>query len=386
MGHILILMLAPFAFATGAYVFSGLLGPMSADVGVSVAAAAQLQTAFTIACAVGGPLLAIATARLDRRKLLLGVLVFLAVANALSALTQGFGMLMGVRIAAGFIGALTLPVASAMAVMLVAPERRAVALAAILAGNSLAFLVGIPVGSFIGASFGWASSFWFAAALCLGVAILILVRIPATDAPPRPPKDAMRTALRWPLTGLMGVTLLAFTATFSTVGLIGPVVTASTGLTGAAIGWMQALIGIGSIFGLAVGARLASSAERPLPMLVAGILVTQVIFGYAILFPAPGPVGVAMIGVAIAVGAACLFACAPVIQTRLGAGAGPSATIAFAFNGSMIFLGQGLGTAIGGAATSLLGLWSVGVSGAVVAVFGVLLATRNLTISGSSRV
>lgn len=373
-------MLAPFAFATGAYVFAGLLEPMSADMGVTVAATAQLQTAFTISCAVGGPLLALGTAGLDRRKLLLGVLAFLALGNALSAILSGFGALMVVRIATGFIGALTLPVASAMAVMLIAPEKRAIALAAILSGNSLAFLIGIPVGSLIGASFGWAASFWFAAYLCLIVAALIATNVPATDAPPRPPKGAIRTVLRWPLTGLMGVTLLTFTATFATVGLIGPVVTASTGLTGASIGWMQALIGIGSIIGLALGARLQRTVAHPLPMLLAGILVTQLIYTYTMLFSASGANGITLTAIAISVGAACLFACAPIIQTRLAEAAGPAATLAFAFNGSMIFLGQGLGTAIGGSITALHGLWTVGLAGAAIALLGVMLATRNLSL------
>lgn len=148
---------------------------------------------------------------------------------------------------------------------------------------------------------------------------------------------------------------------------------------------MQALIGIGSVFGPAIGTRLASPAERPLPMLLVGILVTQLLYGYAILVPAPGLVGTAISGIAIAVGAACLFACAPIIRTRLPAGAGHAATIAFAFDRSMIFLGQGLGTAIGGTVTSLFGLWSVGAAGAVVAALGILLTTRPLETFSSAR-
>ena len=379
MGRIFILLLAPFAFATGAYVFAGLLEPMAEDFGVSVAIAAQLQTAFTVACAIGGPSLAIATTRFDRRRLLLGVLLLLAGANALSAIVPGFGALFAVRTIAGSVGALTPPVASAMAVMLVSSEKRAIALAAILAGNSLAFLVGIPIGSFVGASFGWTASFWFAAVLCLGVAALIGSTVPATEAPPRPSEGA-GPVLRWPLTGLLGVTLLAFTATFSSVGLIGPVVTASTGLTGASIGAMQALIGVGSIGGLSLGAALAQRAERPLPPLFFGIFTTQIVYAYAIWLGAGGMVGIVLNAIAIGVGATCLFACAPIIQTRLAAAAGPAATIAFAFNGSMIFMGQGLGTAIGGLSTGVFGLWAVGVTGACVAVFGFALATRDLRV------
>ncbi len=374
----LILMLAPFAFATGAYVFSGLLDQMATDLGVSVVATAQLQTAFTIACAVGGPLLAVATARFNRRRLLIIVLVLLAFLNALSAVTTSFSILLFVRLAAGFVGALTVPVASAIAVMLVSPERRPAALAAIIAGNSLAFLFGVPLGSFIGSALGWNASFWFASALCASVAVIIPLTIPASDPPPPPGANAFKSVLRWPLTGLMLVTLLSFTATFSSVGLIGPVITAATGLTGGYIGLMQMLVGIGSVIGLPLGARLAGAGRSPLPFLLAGIVTTQLLYAYSLHLAALGGVGIALIALSITLGAICLFACSPIIQSWLAIGAGPNATIAFACNGSMIFLGQGLGTIVGGGMTTVFGLSTVGIAGAIVALFGLVLALQSL--------
>ncbi|GFE67005.1 MFS transporter [Litoreibacter roseus] len=385
MRHVVVLMLAPFAFATGAYVFAGILEPMSQDLGVSVAATAQLQTAFTIACAIGGPLLALLTTGVDRRRLLLIVLVLLASINAASALAPDFGTLLIVRIAAGFVGALTLPVASSMAAMLVPPDKRVIAFAAILAGNSLAFLFGIPIGSLIGATFGWAASFMFSTVLCSVVAILIYFTVPTVQTSADLPKGAIKSVLRWPLTGLMGVTLAAFTATFSTIGLVGPTVTVATGLTGASIAWMQALIGIGSVAGLAIGAALARAVDRPLTILLLGILATQLLYSYAVQLSAIGFIGIVLTTFAIGVGAICLFACAPVIQMQLAHAAGPAATLAFALNGSMIFLGQGVGTAIGGLATVTFGLGSVGVAGAVVAALGILLTTRLLYVQSLSK-
>ena len=381
MARILILMLAPFAFATGAYVFAGLLDPMAVDLGVSVAAVGQLQTAFAIACAIGGPLLAILTSSLGRKGLLIGVLILLGMLNAVSALTDVFNLLVIVRVAAGLVGALTLPVASAIAIGIAGPEKRAQALAAVLAGNSFAFLIGIPLGSYVGANFGWPASFWLATALCVGVAALVLVMIPQTPPPPRPPKGAFAQVLKWPLTGLLGVTLLAFTATFATVGFIGPVVTRLTGMTGASIGLMQLLIGVGSIIGLVLGARLAKSTGRPLPVLLMIVLVTQALYSIGMLALPGGAIGVLIGSVAILVGAAALFACAPIIQTRLAIAAGPVATLAFALNGSMIFAGQGLGTALGGITTVTLSVAWVGITGAIVAVIGVALAVQNLTVN-----
>ncbi len=372
-----ILMLAPFAFATGAYVFAGLLEPMAADFGVSVAAAAQLQTAFAIACAIGGPILAIGTARLDRRRTLVCVLLLLTLANAVSALTTSFPMLVAVRIAAGFIGALALPVASAIAVMAVAPQRRPAALAAIIGGTTLAFLIGIPLGSVIGGRYGWPASFWFASGLCFAVAALVAAFISRSAAPPAPPPGAIRAVLRWPATGLLAITLAGFTATFATVGLIGPVVTRLTGLTGAGIGPMQALVGVGGLFGLALGARLAARRGRPFLRLMGGILGAQALFSIGMGTGIAGIGGIILCAMGIFFGSVCLFAIAPIVQIRLAAIAGPAAAIAFAFNGSMIFLGQGLGTALGGAVTSTTDLWAVGVAGSAIACLGLMLAGSN---------
>jgi DHA1 family inner membrane transport protein len=376
--RVVVLMLAPFAFSTGAYVFAGLIEPMAADLGVSIPVAAQLQTAFAVACALGGPALAVATGAVGRKRLLVGVLAMLAALNALSALAGGFAPLMAVRIAAGLVGSLTLPVASTIAVAMAGPERRAAALAVVLAGNSLAFLVGIPLGSVVGGWFGWPASFWLAGGLCAMAAALVALVVPATGPAPRPPPGAFRAVLRWPLTGLLGITALAFAATFSTAGLVGPITTRLTGATGAGVGAVQAMVGVGSVIGLALGARLARGGGRPLPTLFAVTMGAQLLYAAGMLMGASGAAGAAVVGTATLMGAPALFATSPIVQTRLAEGAGPFATVAFALNGSMIFLGQGLGTALGGLVTAAAGLPWIGVAGAAVAALGVSLAARDL--------
>lgn len=376
-GTLLTLMLAPFAFSTGAFVFAGLLDPMATDLGVSVSAAGQLQTAFAIACALGGPILAIATRRMEKRRLLVLVLAFLAVSNALSALAPRFEMLVLVRVVAGFVGALTLPLASTLAVASVADDRRPVALATVFAGNSMAFLVGVPAGSIIGSALGWSASFWFAACLCAVVAAVILLRVPAAHSPTPPAPGGFARMMRWPLTGPMTITLLGFAATFTTVGFIGPVITGLTGVTGSGIGLMQTLIGVGSLAGLALGARLAGlRAIWVLPALLGTICITQIAYwaGFEVAH-VPGA-GLAVTIVATAAGATALFAIAPIVQTRLALAAGPDATIAFALNGSMVFLGQGAGVALGGVALGLLGLPAVGLAGAILALLACGVALR----------
>jgi DHA1 family inner membrane transport protein len=366
---LLVLMLSPFAFGTGAYVFTGLLDPMAVDLGVSVPVVGQLQSAFAIASALGGPVLAVMTSRYERKRLLVVVLFGLAVANAASAMAGLFSTLVVARIAAGLVGALTLPVASAIAVGLVGPEKRAPALAVVFSGMSLAFLIGIPVGSFVGAAYGWPASFWLATLIALFAAGASAVAIPKIGHVPAPPEGAFQAALRPPAKSLLAVTFLSFVATFASVAFIGPLVTALTGLEGGDIGWMQLFIGIGSLVGLALGARLATSrgltALTPLMLVV---MVTQGMFTLGLLAELTPLRGIISTAIIIFTGSAALFALAPIVQAALAEIAGPAATVAFALNGSVVFLGQGLGAVLGGGVIAQSSLTWTGLAGAGVAV------------------
>ena len=224
----------------------------------------------------------------ERKRLLVVVLFGLAIANAASAMAGLFPTLVVARIAAGLVGALTLPVASAIAVSLVGPEKRAAALAVVFAGMSLAFLIGIPLGSVVGAAYGWPASFWLATLLALFAAGASAVAIPKIGKLPAPPEGAFQAAIRPPARSLLAVTFISFVATFASVAFIGPLVTALTGLEGGDIGWMQLFIGIGSLVGLALGVRLAAShGLRALTPLMLVVTVTQAMFTLGLLAELP---------------------------------------------------------------------------------------------------
>jgi DHA1 family inner membrane transport protein len=374
-----VLMLAPFAFGTGAYVFMGLLEPMALDLDVSVPVVGQLQSAFAIASALGGPALAIITNDYERKRLLIVVLLGLAAANAASAMADVFSMLVVARIAAGLVGALTLPVASAIAVTLVGPKRRPLALAAVFAGMSLAFLLGIPFGSFVGGAYGWPASFWLATGLATFAAISTLFLVPTIGRLPAPPEGAFRAATKPPAKSLLMVTFMSFLATFTTVAFIGPLVTALTELRGGDIGLMQLFIGLGSIVGLVFGVRLARGfGLRALTPLMSVVAVTQVLFTVGLVADLPAFGGMILTALIIGSGAAALFALAPIVQSALAEIAGPAATVAFALNGSVVFFGQGLGAVVGGGVIAELSLTWTGLVGGAFAL-ATLALTRRLS-------
>jgi DHA1 family inner membrane transport protein len=372
--RLLSLAFAPFAFGTSAFAFVGLMVPMADGLGVGVPLAGQLQSAFAVACGVGGPVLARALARFDRKRLLMTVMLILAVMNVASALAPGFTEIAAIRIAGGLFAALTLPLASSIAVLLVPEVKRPAALATVLSGYTLAFLIGMPVATLLGESYGWRAAFWFAAVISLLSLVVIAAGTPPRQAVAAAAGANFRNALRGNNRRLVLLTMLGFCATFATAAFIAPVITAFTGLEGAAIGGIQIATGAGSLLGLPAGAMLARlPIRRAVLILLSMTAITQLAYSYGMTRDLGVLAVPALIGV-MTLGSAALFAMAPVIQTQLAMAAGASATLAFAVNGSMLYFGQGLGAALGGSVVASSSVVYVGVAGACVALMGMLLA------------
>lgn len=349
---------------------------MAGDLSIGIATIGQLQTVFAVACGIGGPVLARLVAGFDRKRVLLGVMAILAAMNMATALAASFELIAAIRFGGGLFAALTLPLTTTIAVNLVAEEKRPAAIATVYGGYTLAFLIGMPLGSVLGDMFGWQAAFWFACAICVLALAILALAAPARIEAPGMGQQNFASALRGDNALLMGITMLAFCATFVTVSFIGPVITAATGLTGSAIGAVQVATGVGSILGLALGAWLAKlPARQGLSILVATTAITQLLFAVVMLNDL-GAFALATLLVAMVAGSAALFATTPIVQTSLAKAAGSAATIAFALNGSMLYFGQGLGAALGGWVTAQFGLEWVGIAGTIVAVTALLIISR----------
>ena len=156
---------ATFATGTQTYVFSGLLADLAQDLGVSIGAAGQLATAFAITFAIAAPIMGGLLSNMERRRILVLALATVALLNTAAALAAGYGSLLGLRILAGLAATCINPIAAAAAVALVPASQRGRALAIVTAGMTVAFMMGIPLGSAIGGLFGWRATFLFAASL-----------------------------------------------------------------------------------------------------------------------------------------------------------------------------------------------------------------------------
>ncbi len=380
---IFVLALASFATGTEAYVYAGHLEALAEDLDQPIAAAGQLATAFAFTYAITAPMIAGLVAHLGRRPVIVAGLALLGGLNLLAAVSPTFWGLIVLRILCGLAAGLVGPISSVAAAELAPPERRGQAMAIVFGGMTLAFVLGIPAGSAIGDLAGWRGTFVYAGVIAIAAALAIRLVLPAMPGGTRTDRRALSIVRERPVHAHLLLTLVGFAATFTVIAYVGPVVTAITGLTGSGIGVMQMLIGLGSIVGIVVGGR---SADRPgtQRVLVLSFLVSAFsLASYSALMTGPGVAAGAiasapilvMLAVGMVLGASALFTRTPIIQERLLAVSRPEARpVVLALNGSMVFLGQGLGAGIGGAAIGLGGLEAVGLAGATLALAGAFLA------------
>ena len=372
--RIWLLTAAQFASATGAYAFTGMLARLAEDLGVTLATAGQLAAAYALTYAIAGPLVAAATARMDRRLLLVAGLGLVAALNLATAFAPDFGWALALRVAAGL--AVTLVMPGVAASMLVPPEQRGRALAIVLSGLTLAFSIGIPLGTAIGGLVGWRGTFVFSGLLAGAAAIGVqagLPRLPSTD---RGGAASLLLALKPAVLAVLGTTWLAFAGLFCIAAYLGPIVTAATGIEGGGIGAIQVFVGLGSLAGIALGGRVSNARGARAPVALF-LLLALALAGYTGLLLTPPQFwhAVPLAGL-VFTGSVALFALAPLVPARLVGLAPQDRAVALALNGATTFAGQGTGAAYGGAVISTLGLAWTGAAGAIAAAAGAVLAVR----------
>ena len=388
--RIYVLTLVTFAFGSGAFIFAGLLESLAADLGVTTAVAGQLQTVFVLTSAVLGPVAAWLFNRVDRKIMVIAGLSLGAILHIACALTPNFEVLMVLRALAGLAGAMSGPAASVAAAALAPPERRGSALAMVSGGMTLAFVVGIPIGSVIGSVFDWRATFLFAAALSILALVAVLFFLPKVPAPPKRDGGGVKAAsllpILWPF---YLTTFLTFAANMTLNLYIAPIVRVGAGVTGAGVGAFQAMIGVGSIVGLWLGAKAADrNAGRS--WILQGFIIQAVAMSVHFaathqVLPAGWP-SAALVALGIFLAATALFSITPVIQSSL-IQATNGAPVAMALNGSVISMGQALGSTVGGAALATYGVPAI--PGAALALSLTALTTLALlyprpTSAGSS--
>lgn len=354
-----------FAVGAGAFFVIGLLGPLALDLSLTKVQAGWIMSAYALGYALTSPVLISLTGRLPRRDVILAGIALFILASVASAFAWNAPTLYAARAVAAIGAGLVTPVAAAMAAGSTTPDKRGTALSIVFAGMTLAQLVGVPAGAFLGFTFGTRAAFLAAAGLCAVAALCVLFTTPR-DVPFTP--NSLRTLGRT-LARPRDLVAALLTVTIATAGyvgmtFIGPLaeMRLHMGRDGVALFLLAA--GVGAFAGNVAGGLLVDRLG-PTRTLFCALLGQAVMAPIMTLVP---------FGLALGLGIAFFwnfFGWGFTVpqQARLIALDPGAAGVMLALNAAGIYLGSGFGSGIAGVVNQT---WGIEATGIVSGMFGLL--------------
>jgi predicted MFS family arabinose efflux permease len=337
------LLFGNFVIGTGVMIVPGTLSVISQSMQVSVAVAGQLISAGALLMCIGAPLFASVVAGWDRRRLLALSMLWYGALHALCAFMPDFSSLLIVRVLTMISPAIFTPQAAACVGLLVPENQRGRAITFVFLGWSVASVIGMPVGAYLGGALGWQSAFLLVAALSLISAVWVWRAMPDGVKPPALSRAAWAATLQSPaLMTCVLVTTLYAAGQFVLFAYLAPYYKAKLDISplqlSALFMWFGALGLFGNIWMSRHVDRLG--APRMVWMGICGMILSMAFWpmGATLLFSA----------IVVAPWAISLFATNSAQQARLVGFAPALASGSVALNTSAMYAGQAIGTALGG--------------------------------------
>ncbi|MET0219156.1 MAG: MFS transporter [Tardiphaga sp.] len=359
------LALAAFAIGTEAFVIAGLLPVMAADLNVTLAATGQLITAYAITYAIGSPILAVLFGHLDRRTVVATALICFIAGNLLAAVAGNFAALLMSRMLMAVGAGLCMPTAMAVAVAIAAPERRGRAASMVISGMTVATVLGVPLGTWIGSHFGWRATFVMVALIGVVALVGLLFGLPR-GLPRSAATLAQRLAVaRHPaVLRTLAVTFLWGVGVFTAFTYLA-VPLQHLGFDANGISLILLISGIAAAIGNTTGGALSDRIGplRTSTLGLIGLLICLALQSVILKFASPGAAGI-------------LFVIAGTIQSLSGwlfypgqvahlVRTEPSAAvISLSLNSSAMYVGFAAGSALGGLVLTTTGFTDLGWVGA----------------------
>jgi len=374
---LLALTVGSFGIGTTEFVIMGLLLQVSADLGVSIASAGLLISGYALGVAVGAPVLTLATRKLPRKTVLLALMAIFTLGNLACALAPDYASLMAARVITSLAHGTFFGVGSIVATGLVAPERKASAIAIMFSGLSLATLLGVPAGAWLGLHHGWRATFWVVALVGLLAFLVLAVFVPRSAV------ENGGASLRQELAGLarpqvmlgLLMTVFGFAGVFAIFTYIQPILTRLTGFSEAAVSPILLVFGGGIFIGNLLGGRLADRGLRMSLLVTLG--ATALVLG-AMGFVLQSPV--AMVLFVGLLGVASFATVAPLQMRVLQQAQGAGQNLAASLNIGAFNVGNALGAWLGGlVVSSSFGLGGLSWLAALITLAGITVTLYSLS-------
>jgi len=342
---LLALALGGFGIGLTEFGIVGLLPDVAADFQVSEPVAGYLVSGYALSVAFGAIVVTAAIVRYDRKRVLMALMGLFIAGNLISAIAPSYSVLLTGRLVAALCHGAFFGIGSVVAAEMVAPDRRASAIALMFGGLTVSNVIGVPLGTLLGQQLGWRSTFW--ALTILGVITLIGIRmlVPPTPAPAETSLRSELGAFRRPQVWIsVTVSVLAFAGVIGAFTYIAFTVTRVSGFALSTVPWLLVLFGLGTLAGNLVGGKVADRALNT-SLIVIMALLTAVLAVFAL--TAENKV---MTVVSLLLMGGIGLATAPGLQLRTMKFAQDAPTMASGANIAAFNVGNALGAWLGGLA------------------------------------
>ncbi|MFT3803812.1 MAG: MFS transporter [Burkholderiaceae bacterium] len=287
------LAITAFAIGVAEFIVVGVLPAIADEFGVPLARAGSLVGLYALALAIGTPLVVLVLARLPRKPVLLAsVTVFLA-GNLLSALSDGYAMLLAGRIVTAVAHGSFFAIGATVAARLVPDGQASRAIALMFGGLTLAMVIGVPLGSLVGNGLGWRLPF-FAVVLLAALGWLAIARwVPALPAQAAGRARTQLAALAQPgILAMMSITALGFGASFTAFTFVTPILTDVAGFPTRTANLLLVVFGAATLAGNLAGGRWAARLGWPLALRRMSLGLLLVLVAIALLMPYRAPMAI----------------------------------------------------------------------------------------------
>ncbi|MET7752719.1 MFS transporter [Micromonospora sp. NPDC005367] len=341
------LAIGAFGIGLTEFVIMGLLPEVAADFAVTEPVAGWLISGYALSVAIGGVALTAAVTRLPRKQVLLGLMVLFIVGNLLSAVAGSYSMMMVGRVVAALCHGAFFGIGAVVAAGLVAPARRAGAIAMMFAGLTIANVLGVPFGTLLGQHLGWRSTFWAITAIGVVALIGLVLLVPgraagSADVPTGGLRGELRAFTHPQVWLSLVITVLGFGGMFGAFTYIAYTLTDVSGFASSSVPWLLVLFGLGLFAGNLLAGRAADvSLSRTLVVVLTALTVVLAAFALTADSKALTVVALLLMG-------GFGFATVPPLQMRIMRYAQQAPTLASGANIAAFNVGNALGAWVGG--------------------------------------
>ncbi|MDR0227258.1 MAG: MFS transporter [Burkholderiaceae bacterium] len=370
-----------FGIGTTEFIIMGLLTQVSQDLHISIPTAGTLISGYAIGVAVGAPVLTLLTRQWPRKRLLLALMLIFIAGNLAAAFAPSYAWLMSARVLTSLTHGTFFGVGAVVATGLVPADKKASAIALMFSGLTLATLLGVPAGAWIGQMFGWRSAFMAVAVIGVLAFGILSVFVPRDHGRPATTPLAQELAVLgnaqvW--LGL-GITAFGFAGVFALYTYVEPLLTQVTRMGDSLVALTLLLFGAGLAAGNLLGGKLADrGVMRALTLSIVALMVVLAAGRWAFGHQAVAMAYVIVLGIVA-------FATVAPMQMRVLDQAGPQgANLVSSLNIAAFNLGNALGAWAGGMALAGgLGLVNLGWTAAALTAVGLVLTGWSSRLSSA---